>query len=225
MAYQLSDIVTRVRQRIDDTSYDSTEIKNYLNDTIRDVFNEYRLPLMQTSQNYTLNTSSSDITNGSGLPSNFVQAIKLTVTTSGQEKDVTWIDYKELIERYADPDDTTLNPAAAPSYVYKFGTTIKVFPKPDSAYTVTLYYIKEPTALANDSDVPEIPSEFEELLVVGAAYRCLQVKDNYDQAGILENKYMELLDKLVARYSQTQVGSAKIMRINRFSSSGSFFGG
>lgn len=214
MAFTLGDIVTRVQQRIRDTGYSTTEIKNYINDTQRDVFNEYRLPFMQTSQNYTLDTSTSDITNGSGLPSSFVQAIKLVVTTAGREQDIPWIDYKELLANFPDPDDTTKHPAGEPRFAYKLGTTIRVYPKPDQAYTTTLYYFKEPTALSADADVPEIPSEFEELLIIGAAYRVLQVKDNYDQAAILENKYMELLDKLVARYSQTQVGSPTLMRLN-----------
>lgn len=216
MAYQLSDLVTKVQQRVKDTGYSSTEIKNYINDAQRDVFNEYRLPFMQTTQGYTLDTSTSDITNGAGLPSNFVQAIKLVLTTAGRESEIPFADYKELIERYGDLDDTTVNAANVPSWAYKYGTTIRVFPKPNSAYTVTLYYFKEPTALSADADVPEIPSEFEEILVVGAASRVLQVKDNYDQATVLENKFMELLDKLVNRYSKTQAGRAHVMRINRF---------
>jgi hypothetical protein len=53
------------------------------------------------------------------------------------------------------------------------------------------------------------------MLVVGAAYRVLQVKDNYDQAGILENKYNELLQKLVVKSSVHQVGTGTTIRINR----------
>lgn len=217
MAYTLADITDKVRLRVKDSGYSATEITNYVNDTQRDIFNEYRLPFMQATQNYTLDTSTSDITNGSGLPTNFVQAIKLVITTSGREYEIPFIDYKYLLETNPDPDDVTRHPANAPTYWYKYGTTIKVFPKPDAAYTVTLYYYKEPTALSADADIPEIPSEFEEILVVGASYRILQVKDNYDQAAIHENKYMELLDKLASRYSQTQVGRPHQMRINRVS--------
>lgn len=215
MAYTLGDIVSKVQQRVRDTGYSSSEIKNYINDTQNDVFNEYRLPFMQASQNYTLVANVSDITNGSELPTNFVQAIDLILTTNGRDtvipyRDTVWID-----ENHPNPDDTDVNPAGVPRYWYKYGETIRVFPVPDTGYTVTLRYHKKPTVLSSDADVPEIPSEFEELLVRGAAYRVLQVKDNYDQAAIHEQKFDELLLKLAVKYSVPQTGTPLIMRTNR----------
>lgn len=217
MAYQTGDLVTRVQQRVRDTGYSSAEIKGFLNDTQNDVFNEYRLPFMETTQNYTLTTNVSDITNGSGFPANYVQAINLQNTTTGREGLIPFYDIREVDYFYPDADDTTINPASPPSKWYIYAETPRVFPKPDAAYTLTLRYYKKPTLLSSDSDVPELPSEFEELLVVGAAYRVLQVKDNYDQAAVLQNKYDELLQKLVVKYSVPQVGTPIRMRINRVS--------
>ncbi len=215
MSYITGDIVTKVQQRVRDTGYSSTEIKNYLNDTQNDVFNEYRLPFMQTTQTYTLTTNVSDITNGSGLPADYAQAVDLLLTSAGREQVLPYVDIREIDALYPDADDTTVHPASAPTCWYYYANTIRVYPAPNAAYTLTLRYYKKPTLLSADADIPSIPSQFEELLVVGAAYRVLQVKDNYDQAGILENKYTEQLDKLVMRYSQPQVGSPTRMRINR----------
>lgn len=215
MAYTLTDIRTKVRNRVRDSGYDSTEITNYLNDTQNDVFNEYRLPFMEDTEDYTLASGTADITNGTGLPTNFVTPISLFVTSSGSEKTLVFRDIREMDELYPDFTDSTTYPNNAPSVAYKFAQTINVFPKPNAAYTVTLRYLKKPTLLSADADIPSLPSEFEELLVVGAAYRVLQVKDNYDQAGILENKYKELLDKLVMKYTRNQVGRPTLMRINR----------
>lgn len=211
MSYTLGGITTKVQQRIRDTGYSSSEIHNYINDAQRDVFNEYRLPFMQATQAYTVTIGASDITNGLGLGTNFVQAIDLTYTSAGEKT----IPHKEFSEIDSDADDTTAHPAGEPQYWYKYGNTIRVFPVPSTAYTVTLRYYKTPTELTADADIPEIPSEFEEILVVGAAYRVMQVKDNYDQAGVLENKYSELVQKLVMRYSQAQIGYPTVMRINR----------
>ncbi len=215
MAYITGDIVTKVQQRIKDTAYSTAEIKNYLNDTQNDVFNEYRLPPMETTQGYTLDTSTSDITNGVGLPSNYVQAINLFLTTTGREKHLPYKDIREVDEKYPDPDDTTVHPANVPIFWYYYAETIRVYPKPNSAYTVTLRYYKKPTLLSADADIPDLPSEFEEVLVSGATYRVLQVKDNYDQAAIFQNKYDELLQKLAVRLSQPQVGQPARVRINR----------
>ena len=215
MAYQLSDITTRVQTRIKDTGFSSTDITGFINDTQNDVFNEYTLPFMETTQTYTLATGTADITNGSGLPTNFVQAIDLTLTTNGLESLIPFKNVREVDFENPDPTDTTINPSNIPQYAYKYGTTIRVFPAPAGAYTATLRYLKKPTLLSAAADVPEIPSEFEELLIVGAAYRVMQVKDNYDKAAILQNKYDELLQKLVVRYSQAQIGQPTRMRINR----------
>lgn len=215
MAYTLSDLRTKVQQRIKDTGYSTSEITNYINDAQNDVFNEYRLPFMETTQNYTLASGVADITNGTGLPSNFVQAIDLYLTSSGRESLLEYKDYQEIDLEYPDPTDTTVNPSNVPCYWYYFGETIRLFPAPNDAYTLTMRYIKKPAELSADADVPEVPSEFGELLVAGATYRILQIKDNYDQASIWQNKYDELLQKLAARYSQSQAGHANRMRINR----------
>lgn len=215
MSYTLSDLVSKVQQRIRDTGYSSTEIKSYINDAQNDIFNEYRLPFMETVQAYTLAVGVSDITNGSGLPTNYVQALDLLLTTANREKPLIYKDIKEVDVLYPDADDTVAYPTSVPSYWYNYAGTIRVFSVPDDTYTVSLRYYKKPTELSGDSDVPEVPSEFAEALVVGAAYRVMQVKDNYDQAGILQNKYDEIVQKLVNKYSYKQVGVVPQMRINR----------
>ena len=223
MAYTLADITTKVQQRIRDTGYSTSEIANYINDTQNDVFNEYRLPFTEATQTYTMTSGVSDITDGAGLPANYVQAIDLTLTTAGREKVLPWQDIRWIDDTYPDPDDTTANPANVPMYWYNYADTIKTYPVPNDAYTLSLHYYKKPTLLVAAGDVPEIPSQFEELLVEGAAYRVLQVKDNYDQAAIHQSKYDEILQKLVVRYSQPQVGSPTRIRINRRTSPNRYF--
>lgn len=223
MSYILSDIRTKVRQRIRDTSYDSTEINNYLNDCQNDVFNEYRLPFMEATQDYTLTVGVADITNGGSLPSNFVLPIDLILTSEAREKVLTPRDVRQMDYLYPDFEANSGIAPGQPTDWYKYAQTIKVFPEPDIAYTLTLRYYKKPTILSADADVPSIPSEFEELLVAGAAYRILQVKDNYDQAGIHENKYRELLDKLVAKYTRNQTGIPNVIRINRIATGKSYY--
>jgi len=216
MSYILGDIADKVRTRVRDTSYDPSATKNFINDAQNDIFNEYRLPFMEATQDYTLTVGAADITNGSGLPTNFVIPIDITLTSTGYEKGLPIRDVREMDALHPDYENSTLYPSGTPSEAYKYAQTIKVFPEPNLAYTLTLRYYKRPTILTSDSDIPSLPSEFEEMLVLGAAYRVLQAKDNYDQAGVLENKYHELLDKLVMKYSRNQVGMPTIMRVNRY---------
>lgn len=213
MAYITSDIVSKVQRRIRDTGYSSSEITDYLNDTQNDVFNEYTLPFMEATQTYTLTPGVADITNGAGVPSDYVQAISLILTTNGREKVLIYRDVRELDSLHPDFTNSGLYPATVPDEWSYYAETINTFPRPGDDYTVLLRYYKKPTLLTA-AVAPDIPSEFEELLVVGAAYRVMQAKDNYDQAAILQNKYDELLQKMVTRYSQAQVGTPIIMRIN-----------
>lgn len=215
MAYTLAGITSKVRQRIRDTNYSGSEITDYLNDTQNDIYNEYRLPFMEASANFTMGAGVADISNGAGLPTDYVQAVDIFITTTGLQSRLIYMDYDAMDEQYPNPTSTAYG-RSVPRYWYYFASTINVFQVPSSAYTATMRYYKRPTTLAADADVPSLPSEFEEILVMGAAYRVMQVKDNYDQATILQNKYDEILAKLVYKYTQRQVGTPTIMRINRF---------
>jgi len=215
MAYTVGDLTTRVQQRIRDTGYSSTEIIGYLNDAQNDIFNEYRLPFVQSIQPYTLVAGESDITNGVGLPTDYVQAVDITLTSGGTQSVLPYVDVTTIDNFYPNPEDSVLHPPGIPIYWYFYEETIRVFPAPVTGLTVSLRYYKKPTELSADGDIPQVPSEFAEALILGAAYRVLQVKDNYDQAAILQNKFDEILQKLVVKYSQPQVGTAMRMRINR----------
>lgn len=215
MAYTAGAITTQVQTRIRDTGFSSSTVLDLINDAQNDVCNEYRFPFMQTFQNYTLTADDEDITSGSGLPAAFVQALNLTVTSSGYERVIPIVSYDEVDENFPDPTDTTRHPANVPQVGYYADGTLNVYPVPNTAYTVKLTYYKKPTLLTADGDVPEIPSEFQEILVLGAAFRALQIKDNYDQAGILQNAYDEKLQKLAVKYNQVQVGTPNRIRINR----------
>lgn len=218
MSYNVSSLTVKVQQRVKDFNYSSDEILNYINDTQNDVFNEYRLTFMQTSQTYTATIGDPDITHAAGLPDDFVEAIDLYLSFPGagaqQQMKLEYVTWQQLQESYPNPT-AALYANNIPRLWYKFGSVIKTFPSPVAAYAYTLQYYKKPDELTGDTDTPEIPSEFSEILVVGPSYRILQIKDNYDQAAILENKYMELQEKMAARYALTQAGHATRMRVNR----------
>lgn len=211
MAYILSDLVTRVQNRAKDSSFSSSQIKEFINDTQRAVFNEYTLRQMEATQAYTVTVGNADITAGAGLPANLVQPIALNNTYTSYEKRIPFIHFRALDALHTDPSDTVLHPVNAPQHWYLYGNTINLYPVPDKAYTLTLRYIKEPTALSADADVPEIPSEFEEILIYGALYRIWEEKDRLDKAAVFENKYLREVKKFVNRYATRQTGDAFIM--------------
>ena len=220
MAYTTGSLVTKVQNRVRDTGYSISEIKQYLTDTVRDVHNEYpTLPIWRTSADYTVTATNSDITATVGLPADYGVPLQLINRTSGAESVIPYIDQSDLEVQSPDHTDSAVYTNGQPQYWYYDGSTIRLFPAPAGAYTLRLSYMKNPSELSDDADVPTIPSSFEEMLVVGAAYRVLQVKGVYDEAGILENKYQELLQKLVDKSIRTPtVHSMKTNRIGSVAS-------
>ena len=74
----------------------------------------------------------------------------------------------------------------------------------DKFYELSLYYLAKPLPLSQPTDVPVIPYEFGEVLVMGALARAERLRDNFDYAAIYENKYDELVTNMKLRYCPRQ---------------------
>lgn len=212
MAYTLSDLVSKVQSRLNDTGYSSSKITAFLNSAQREVFNRHALRFMEATQSYNLVAGQADITNGSGLPTNYQVPINLRITTNGYEKTLNITNRAWIDQRYPDPTSLT---DGTPAYAYEYAGTIYVLPEPDQAYTVVLRYLKTPTELDSDDDVPSLPGEFQEILILGATKRALETKDNYDQAAVLQLQINDMIEDLVVRYGTKQFGTPNIIPINR----------
>ena len=71
---------------------------------------------------------------------------------------------------------------------------------PDEFYTIKLYYEAKPVKLVNSTDVPLIPAEYGEILVLGALVRAERRRGNYDFAQIFDNHKAELITNMAMRY-------------------------
>ena len=166
---------------------------------------------METTAPYTLTVSNADITAGAGLPATFDRAISVRLTTADYEKELRYVEYRDLLKRH--PDLATAD-TGTPTMWYKFANTIKVFPEPDIAYTLSLDYYKTPTELSDDADVPEIPSLYEELLVIGAYLRALEHDDDYDEAAVQRLLWDQKHINMVRKTTQKHDGPS-VIAINR----------
>jgi len=64
------------------------------------------------------------------------------------------------------------------------------------------YYIKEPTALNGDSDTTTLPEEFEDALVYYAAAMGRAQEEEWQQYGVLMQKYAAILQDIVNNYTR-----------------------
>lgn len=204
MEYNLAGLRNRVMvDKLDDPEYDSDVIDNFLNDTQRDIFNQYELPFQEK---IFVGTVPAGVTMFK-LPDDVAIMQNQTVTgvTGFTDRQMKFRDFFRL------HNDTANAPASQPLDWTLYADNILLSAPTDEDYTMTIYYIKTPILLNTDVSVPEIPEEFSELLVLGAYMRVLKRDGDFDLASVVENDYNNKLNLLVSRYGFRESDGPVIM--------------
>ena len=193
MDYTLQAIVRRVQtDKLDDDEFDTGIIGNFVNDTQRDIFNQFELPFQEKIFAGTVPSTSFMFNVPTDLA--LLQHATLAGTPGFFGTRMPW---RKFFEMY--PDSANETPGKPTAWTLYAGNI--VFDKPlDEDMTLTMFYIKKPVLLTTPTAVPEIPEEFAELLVLGAYIRCLKFNEDNDQAVYHEGEYNKMLDLLVTRY-------------------------
>lgn len=196
--YNLNGLVGRIRARLKDEEYSETDIKQFINDAYFEILGEAHYQFLEKYYRQQTQKSGEML-----LPPDFQSLIRLT---SNDGKNTA-------VMQYMPSADYLKTGPANPSknYYYTiFGNNL-FYTLPDvenqenedgeeKFYSLNLFYLAKPTALTADTDVPVIPAEFGEALLLRALARCEQIRDNFDYAAIYENKADELIINLKERY-------------------------
>lgn len=193
MAYNLAGIRKRVLvDKLDDDEFEPEVVDNFINDTLRDIYNQFELPFQEKIFQGTIPAGASMFQ----LPDDL--AIMQSQTMAGvpgfSRRQTRWRDF---IQRNHDVANAN---AAAPGEWALYSNNILLSAPTDKEYTMTMYYIKRPKRLEQDTDVPELPEEFEELLVLGAYKRILDRNEDFDLGNAVGAQYQNILLQLVSRY-------------------------
>lgn len=198
MEYTLEGIRQRVLiDKLDDEEFDPGIVDRFINDTQRNIFNQYELtfqekifqgvlPAEQTMFKFPADVSK-------------LQAI-VVVGPDGQEEDLSYtrMTFRQFNKAFPTPANQT--PENGIGYWTLYGGNMLLSHPLKDDHTLKLFYIKKPTRMVNPGDVPEIPEEFEELLINGAFIRIQKRNEDYDLAAVTENEYNNDLNLLVTRY-------------------------
>lgn len=197
MSYNLASIRSRVLvDKLDDEDFDVNVLTNFINDAQRDIFSEYELP-------FTEKIFTGDLPEGAHMfqfPSDVSQIQSIQITDSaGRSVDIKdkFMSFREFNKFYANP---VANQGGPIRYWSLYGGNMIVSRPIDTNYNMTIYYNRVPTILADDLDVPEVPEEFEELLVLGAYYRVQMREGDSDEALLTRSEYQRKMEQMVARY-------------------------
>jgi len=199
MAYNLLDLRSRVRTKIKDSSYSATTIDGFVNDAITEIADLYPWLYFQKLISGALSIGEYTYAQQSDHQSTTkLVIIHPTETTSNWDITKYYTPWQEFFESSPAPD-TQSN--AQPLYWTEYGNQIYFQQPVDLAYTLRQYYQKTPTEVSADIDVPELPQNFREAIVLGASYRCEEERGNYDIAGVLQNRFNDKVSDLIMRFA------------------------
>jgi hypothetical protein len=207
MDYTLQAIVRRVQvDKLDDDEFDTGIIGRFVNDTQRDIFNQFELSFQEKIFAGTLPAGSTMF----NVPDDLALLQRAILTNGDNIQDISkkYMPWRDFLNTYPSP---TTNPTGDVSNWTSYAGNIILNCPQEDEQTLTMYYIKKPIVLTTGTQVPEIPEEFSELLVLGAYIRCLKFNEDFDQAAYVEIEYNKLLDLLVTRYGgRVSPGSIKM---------------
>lgn len=211
MDYNLAGIRQRILvDKLDDEEYDPDVIDRFINDTQRDIFNQYELSFQEKIFSGTIPAGATMFR----FPTDVAQIQSQVITgPDGTQRNIRdyYMKFREFNQSFPTPGSST---AGAVGYWTLYAGNMLTSAPTDQEYTMTIYYIKKPKTLTVGTEVPEIPEEFGELLVLGTLQRVQQRNEDYDLAAQTALEYQRLLNLLVNRYG-TRISDGPIKMKNR----------
>lgn len=120
-----------------------------------------------------------------------------------QAQDIDLIDWNTYKNNGLINDINGKVPQAVPSsynqpanVVRMFDNSITLTPVPDRLYTLQYAGWNIPSALVLYSDIPTIPSQFEQVIIDKALQYAYMFRDNVEEAQIVEDRYKKNVDKM-----------------------------
>lgn len=211
MSYTLSGIRNRILvDKLDDEDFDTQVLDNFINDAQRDIFSEYELPF--TEKIFTGNLPQDAYMFQFPDDVSHLQSI-IVSDSSGNARDIKddFLSFTEFNSRFMSPSTAQ---AGRIRYWTLFGNKMITSAPIDTEYNLTIYYNKVPKTLVQDSDVPELPAEFEELLLLGAFMRVQFREGDTDEGLLTKSEYQRKIEQMANRYGY-RVGSGPIRMKNR----------
>jgi hypothetical protein len=209
MAYNLQSIRLQVKNRLSDQNFDDVLVNQFINDEQRELFNYFDLPFNRVTIQHTVNQGDKIIQ----LPAGHQKTKGLRVVNpKGYENDLSrfylpWARFQQYF-RPLNTDDSE----SQLTWWTIYNTQIEFAWDADRTYTLEQDYLVTPIELADDADEPEIPEEFQEVLVLGALVRALEVNDDNDIAQYQQGKKNLLVQAMLKRLAPQQSAKTNILR-------------
>lgn len=198
MAYNKLGLRSLVRAKIKDSSYSADAIDGYVYDAICEIADLYPWKYFQklVSGALTVGEHTYEQQDDHQITS---KLILLHPTNTKSFWDITRYrkPWEEFFRTFPAPDRYD---NSQPIYWTEHGDQLYFNCPANLPYILRQFYQKTPTELVSDIDVPELPQSFQEVIVLGASYRCEEERDNYDIAMMLENRFGTRVASKITRF-------------------------
>lgn len=199
--YNLGSLVEEIKDELQDESYNDSRIIRYINRCYFEVFGEVPYSFFEKTYKYeTIESGELQV------PKDFGTIIKLVVEKNGTKMPLKYLAPREF---FADKEGirtyryTIIGNVAHYSLPETFDCTHDS--EEDDFYTLKMYYLAKPAKLEKTTDKPLIPSEYAEILVLGALAHAERRRGNFDFAQIYDNQKAELITNMAMRYGPRQL--------------------
>lgn len=206
MSYQLSTVRSRIQDKLDNSSFSTSALNQFINDGLREIIIAAKPQYSQLEATYTTSINANTLTTSATdvlVPLSF----KLFTPINYAMK-LPFIEYQDVDVFYPNVGLLGTGPPIAWS-VYS-GTAFLVN-NSDAVYTLKGKYLQAPPELVNDTDVPVLPVTFSEILVLAGYKRALEHDDDFDQAQVVQQQInSKILD--MSSILKPQLGTPHVMR-------------
>lgn len=169
--------------------FTTTQVGRFLNNAQYEV----QKMLIGAHENWYFKCVETDTIDGQAdyiLPEDFLKLIRLEVVIDSSANTVQMLQPITINQQGLYP-----NQDGQPLVYYIRKNRVVLLPTPDTAYTLRLSYAYLVTEMTQDSNTPDIPAQYHELLAVMAA-RDGRIKDDRDANPLLERKFQMYVDML-----------------------------
>lgn len=159
---------------------------------------QVQLKLLQSGQNWYMKPVETTLVVGQSdylLPSDFIESHRIEIITSGTGTNEI---RKQLTKMTTNQQDFVAISSGEPSNYYIKKDRIAISPTPDQALTMRLYYSPMVQDLSGDSDTPDVPEEFMELVALNAAFNGFIKDDRAPQNLVMRKMEIEKLFEQMA---------------------------
>lgn len=194
MATRLDLKTTVLAHQFSSANY-SALIDKWLNEGVKKVYRRSNMRVGQTTS--TINTVAG--TNSYSLPSDFNSFISLRNTSITPNE--------ELDELSASDFDANTDSSVGTPYLFSvYGSTLYIYPTPQSAGTLVLRYWKLPTDMTTDNDEVPLPDDYENVIVEYALKKCYAAEGDIEMSNFHNQNFETELVQLAGEL-QTDMNS------------------